>query len=308
MLCILSASASCNNEIATPVDAAAMTPVTYPPTASGIPERAEVGPRTLDLSPYDGVLRVTSDGAIVEKRHITGRLLIEANHVTVRDCIIDGNKATGAALSITTNSPITGLTIEHSEVRNAQIGIALGANAGSRLRGGTTANQLRHLYIHHVGDGVQLGSDFTLFKSIIQTQYWNNNHSDGVQISNRGHVDIIASAIEVGRLGPTLPQTTKTNLNAAVFLAQDFAGPITNVHVIDSYLDGGAYAYRHWEPGKSTSGFTNPTASSVRNSWFGPSAKFGPAFVHRGPDNSPTWVNNQTWPARKPIVAPEEAR
>lgn len=253
------------------------------------------------LKVHNGNYIVEQDGAVVENMDIRGSLVIKANNVTIRNSRVNGQGTMGGAISFPPGRSYTGVNIENTEISNARLGIAMGNKDGSLFRGGADANQLSGLHIHNVGDGLHLGSDFTLRESRIETKRWEGNHSDGVHIANRGNVNIFDSYIDAGPNDRNISPHDPNNINAAVFMGQDFDGDIDNVHINNSYLNGGEHTYRHWQPKHHLGYQNNPTNSSVRNSWFGPNSRHEPAVAYVGNDGSPVWENNRFIQTGQPI-------
>lgn len=245
------------------------------------------------LKIHHGNFVVTEPGTVIKNLDIRGRLFIQAKGVKIENCKINGMGTEDGAITFSKGQDYTGIEIKNTEITNARLGIAMGGPGGSYFRGGADANKLEGLYIHGVGDGLHLGSDFTLDKSRIETKRWIGNHSDGVQIVNRGNVKIKNSYIDAGVHDRNVAVGDPNNINSAVFLGQDFAGDISNVHIDNSYLDGGDHIYRHWHPKHSRGLHNNPTGSSVTNSWFGPHSRHEAAVAFVGKDGSPTWSNNR---------------
>ena len=51
---------------------------------------AGVGLTEQDLTDYTGTLTITTNGTVIEQKHIDGEILIQANNVTIRKCLITG--------------------------------------------------------------------------------------------------------------------------------------------------------------------------------------------------------------------------
>ncbi len=263
------------------------------------PRKGQVGlkaPQKLKL--HRGSFFARKDGQLIENLHIKGTLYIHANKVIVRNCKIEASGDGAAIAFYGTKKKHNGTLIQYSEIFGARIGISM-ATQKVFSYGGPSANRFEYLYIHHVGDGIQGGNNFTLYRSRIETIDWKNNHSDGVQIFQEGQVKLIDSYIDAG-----VDTRTSGQINAAVFLGQDFPPPIKNVHVINCYLNGGGHIYRHWTPKKDKLGklgYARPTGCSVINSWFGPNSLWVPAVAYVGADNSPIWKNNRFIKNKKPV-------
>ena len=266
------------------------TPRPFHPYYDLEPRKGQVG--LLDatkLKPHQGNVLANKDGQVIENLWIKGSIYVQANRVTIRNCKIELGTKRVSAISVRAlnGKLVTGLHVSRVEIHGGLVGVSL-ATAKLQATGGANANKLEYVYMHGVGDGV-LGNDFTLYRSRIETviKPWGQNHSDGVQVFHRGRVKIVDSYLDVG------VDDRKSGLaNAAVFIGQDYLPDVQEVHIQNSYLNGGGHIYRHW---KAKAGLQErrPTKCSVKDSWFGRNSLWDTAVAYVGKDGSPVWSNNR---------------
>ena len=202
------------------------------------------------LNVYDDSLTVTTDNAVVENLEIRGTLRIEADNVVVRNVwvytssfwtiYVDGGSA----------------TFEHVEIGNA-------AAVGQRGIGGNNVTG-RWLDIHHVEDGIKLGSgslyEYVRVHDLASTSP--DPHADAVQADG----GVSGATIRFS----TLDSTGSVGFGNAAAQIESSLGPVSDVTIEDSWLDGGAYTVFVRDGG---SGF--PSGVHIRNNTFGPTRAFG---------------------------------
>lgn len=214
------------------------------------------------LQVHEGDYVVTDDGAVVENLEIRGQLLIQASNVVVRNVWVYG-------------SPVWLVKNEGSvTLENVEIGhpdhLGLGGIVGGDVVG-------RGLDIHHVEDGIKLSSN-TLYENVYIHDLESPQekpHTDAVQASGATSNVVVRNSI----LDSTGPDGVG---NAAAIIKSDF-GPISDVSITGSYLNGGNYTVYVRD-----GGFGMPTNVRFENNRIGPDRMFGLLSA----DGTVTWVNN----------------
>ncbi|MCL1594638.1 MAG: hypothetical protein M3132_09830 [Actinomycetia bacterium] len=173
------------------------------------------------LTVQEGTLNVAEDGAVIENLEIRGALRITGKNVTVRNVWV----YTSGPWTILVNNGGSA-TFDNIEIGNASA-------RGERGIGGSNITA-RNLHIHYVEDGIKLGSNTSYSGVTVHDLYSPKSgpHSDAVQIDG-GTSNATISNSSLSSLGPSLG-------NAAVFIKSDL-GPISNVTIKNSYLNGGNY-------------------------------------------------------------------
>ena len=217
------------------------------------------------LTVHNGGMTVTDDGAVIENLEIRGTLRIEASNVLVRNVWVYAPNtwtvyvASGSA------------RFENMEIGNASV-------LGSRGIGGNNVVGVG-LYIHHVEDGIKLGSNSTYAGVVVKDLASPNAspHTDAVQVegavSNSTVRNSVLSSLGSRGLG-----------NASVIVKSDF-GPQSNITFANNYMNGGNYTVFVRDGGNGVP--SNITFSGNR---FGTSHRYGLSSLD-GPVN---WENN-TW-------------
>ncbi|MGI9610262.1 MAG: hypothetical protein ACR2NL_08195, partial [Acidimicrobiia bacterium] len=173
------------------------------------------------LEVHEGNLSITTDGAVVEDLEIRGSLRIDANDVVVRNVWVYPKSfwtiyvGSGSA------------SFEHVEIGHPDA-------VGERGIGGNNVTA-RYLDIHHVEDGIKIGSN-VLYDNVVVHDLDSNRddpHADAVQADGgQSNAVIMNSSLDsTGPLG---------NGNAAVILKSDL-GTLDDITITNSYLNGGNY-------------------------------------------------------------------
>lgn len=196
-------------------------PTTVPPPlppAPGFPDATNTGvPLSVSLTPSGG-LNITTQGAVIEGRAISGTLTVSANNVTIRKCKIS---ASGwAVISIATG--VTGTTIEDCDIN--------GMNAEG-VRGISGQGTFLRNNIHDVEDGVYVQGPSLIRDNFIHDlkSNWSGPHYDGVAIDGGADVTISHNTI------------INTNSQTSAVMIDNYFGPISNITVDNNLLVGGAY-------------------------------------------------------------------
>ena len=201
-----------------PVPVPAPAPMPVPPsTLSTLPNASNTGVPTGTVLTPSGGMTITTNGAVIDSKLITGCVQVHANNVTIKNSKILGG---GCYEPINIDSPYTGLVVQDTEIdgqRSPMCGEAIGWEAYTLLR----------VNIHGCSDGPRLSGSRNI---TIQDSYIHSpsnlpgDHGDGIQayglnLSAGQSVRIIHNTIEGGS-------------NAAIFTADNATGDL----VIDGNL------------------------------------------------------------------------
>ena len=188
-------------------------------TTTGVPDDVE-----LTSSPG---LEITEDGTVVDGLHISGRVVITADDVTIRNSLVQVDtslypiEVDGAA----------DVLIEDVEVDNmggTGIGIFVSDSSGV----------IRRADIHSAEDGIRIQSDdITLADSFIHDLHRRSGgHHDTVQIRGGDNITIEGNTL--------LPYDAETDdeMNAAIQIGSLVGDDqISDLRVIGNYMDGGNF-------------------------------------------------------------------
>ncbi len=224
------------------------------------------------LTVHNGNLLVQESGAVIENLEVRGTLEIRgADNVTVRNVWV-----------YTSNFWTIRVNDGSAVIEDVEIGSA--AAPGLRGIGGDNLT-VRRVDIHHVEDGIKMGSN--------STYDWVYCH-DLASPSAQPHYDCVqndggASNVRFSRvfLDPRPApgfDGFSTNGNAAFFVKSDL-GPIDGVTIIDSYLTGGGFSVFSTDGGHAA-----PSNVRVIDNTFGTDQTWG--VLHE--QSFIPWYNN-TW-------------
>lgn len=173
------------------------------------------------LKVHEGTIEVTEDGTIIENLELRGTLRIEAADVVVRNVWV----YTTASWTVYVASGSA--TFENVEIGHPDV-------IGERGIGGSNI-VASGLDIHSVEDGIKLGSN---------SQYSNVWVHDLDTLGDQPHFDAVQA--DGGAMGSSITHSVLSSVgpkgigNAAVFLKSD-QGPIADITISNSYLEGGNY-------------------------------------------------------------------
>lgn len=234
-------------------------------------------PSGTDLTP-SGPLTVTENGAVLDSLEISGRVLIDAEDVTIRRSEIRGS-GSGFGVRVVSGS----VTIEDSEIHGFEYGIVFG---------GYTA---RRVDIHSMSvDGVLLGSGSTVEDSYIHDfTPAPGAHADGAQLQDAGAHDVIVRGNTIDLASPEVH--SGYGGNSAIILKPDLGelGP-GGVVVEDNYLNGGNYTLylTHDSQGRELADVT------IQGNRFGRVHRYGPRSV----DTPCIWTGNVWDDTAEPVA------
>jgi Ca2+-binding RTX toxin-like protein len=256
---------------------ASILPVTIA-AASGYPDASNTGVLAgTALTAYNGTLRVTKDNAVIENMVITGNVIIDAENVTMKNCIVLSTDDFNAVTVLG-----NGFTLMDSEI-DGKGRTAQGINGnGTFLRNN----------IHGAENGINVTAD-----SLIQDNYIhglaNRNgspHYDGIQLDGGHDIKILHNTI--------INENTQT---AAVMIDNYWEG-LSNITVDGNRMLGGCYAL--YVDGRFSGGYVDDasiriTNNQADNGYYGDFVFYGehPVFygntdlngvLHPGQDPDPT--------------------
>ncbi len=192
------------------------------PGTRGFPSASTTGvPSGTKLSPSGG-MTVTSDGAVIDSKLISGGVVVKANNVTIRNSLI----RTSSHYAIKLASGYSGLVVQDTEIDG------LGASGPAVVGSGYT---LRRMNIHNITEGPRLGSNTTVESSYIHHLVrCSGCHIDALQ--STGGSNIVIRGNNLQAYNPD----TKDPVNAAYQFGEEFS-PLRNVLVSGNLMNGGNY-------------------------------------------------------------------
>jgi len=199
-----------------------------PNAASGWPSAATTGvPAGIVLHP-SGSITVSTTGAVIDSRDISGCVDIRANNVTIRNTRISGGR--GCFLQVRIEAGFSGALIEDTEIDgqnspgSADDGAAIGFSGFTALR----------VNLHNNVDGVALGGPFP---TVIRDSWIH----DLTRTAASHNQDIVSNSDTAGITITHNRLDNQLNAVGAVDLFGDF-GPIQNVRVDNNLLNGGGFS------------------------------------------------------------------
>jgi hypothetical protein len=281
------------------VSLAVSTPASAADTATAAaekPDAATTGSR-IDrdqLIPHQGDLIVTQAGSVVSGRLVTGRIIIRAANVTVRDNIVEaGVKATGSTHLIdTSNAAAKNATIEHNTVSSSRHPNIYINGIGPKSYT-ATANEVFDVVdgftAADTSVGVSPGDAVTIRGNYVHDLFYitpasthsdNRTHNDGVQIhGGPGTVTIEGNTIDAidSKLSTNGGGTPSL---ASIMLNTNPSRYASDVVIRGNWLNGGAYSVN----GMGTGGGRVWIESNV----FGPTRLYNPVALNI--TKPTTWV------------------
>jgi hypothetical protein len=209
------------------------------PSACGFPDASNAGlPAGTPVTPVgqanlpSGVswtgqgMTISANGVTLSNLEIPGDIEIEANNVTIKDCLIDDSSA---AQAVRVNTGYTGTVVENTTIAGSDAGS--GAMAHGIQGNGVTVNSV---YIHFAEEGVT-GGGLTVTNSYIV--------SDGLPVKPPGDHN---EAIDLGD-GTSTPTLIQHNTlfnpigQTAAIIAGGPWGQLQNVRIDNNLMGGGGY-------------------------------------------------------------------
>ena len=237
-----------------------------PANAAGLSDRGA-------LTVHQGSLTVRNDGAVIENLEIRGTLRIEASNVVVRNVWV-----------YTKNSWSIYVASGSATFDNIEVGHP--SHIGERGIGGANVT-VRNADIHHVEDGIKLGSN--AFYSNVRVHdlasLGAGPHADAIQVEGTARNSVVQNSY--------LDATGPVGLgNAAIIIKSDL-GPQSNLTFKNNYMNGGNYTIYLRDGGHGV-----PSNVKFEGNSFGPDRRYG-LMVADGPY---TWTNN-TWASNGAVIS-----
>jgi len=230
------------------------------PHSCGFPDATNTGANCSQLTP-SGSITVTSNGAVVEGKNISGGITVQASNVVIRnDCVTSSDIYPVHFVSG------SNLTVENTTIT----GTGHGCDRAVEPAGGSTV--MNALNVSGCEDGIQMYDNDVLENSYIHDlAFTSSSHNDGVQ-QNGGHNDVVRHNTIFN----------PHNQTSCVNFATDFGG-ISNILITGNLLNGGNYTVYSRSGGNG-----NPTGVSVTGNQFGGADVFGLLSA----DGSVAWSGN----------------
>jgi hypothetical protein len=230
------------------------------PHSCGFPDATNTGANCSSLAP-SGSITVTTGGAVVEGKNISGSITIQASNVTIRNDCVTSSDIYPVRLASGSN-----LTVEDTTIT----GTGGGCSRAVEPAGGST--MMDRLNISGCEDGVQMYNNDTLQNSYIHDlAFTSGSHNDGVQ-QNGGSNDVVRHNTIFN----------PHNQTSCVNFTTDFGG-ISNITVTGNLLNGGNFTVYSRSGGNG-----DPTGVTVTGNQFGSADVFGLLSV----DGSVAWSGN----------------
>jgi hypothetical protein len=193
----------------------------YPtPACTGVP----AGTRLTDLALNDsGGYVVRTPGTVLDSVHIAGDLQINADHVVIKDSLIDGAVRNEQGDAVYHSFTITDSTVGPANgcQSNDGVGRALYTARGVYVRG-------------HSQSFMDSGNDITIRDSYVKTCSNGNDHADSIQAYVPGANLVLDHN--------TLDERGTSDHTAPVYLSDSAGHTIVNVSVTRNLIMGGTYS------------------------------------------------------------------
>jgi hypothetical protein len=217
------------------------------PHSCGFPDATNTGANCSALAP-SGSITVTSNGAVVEGKNISGSVTVQASDVTIRnDCVTSSDIYPVHFVSG------SGLTVEDTTIT----GTGHGCDRAVEPAGNGAV--MDRLNVSGCEDGIQMYDHDVLENSYIHDlAFTSSSHNDGVQ-QNGGSDDVVKNNTIFN----------PHNQTSCVNFTTDFGG-ISNITITGNLLNGGNYTVYSRSGGNG-----DPTGVSVTGNQFGGADVFG---------------------------------
>ena len=230
------------------------------PHSCGFPDATNTGADCSRLAP-SGSITVTTDGAMVEGKNVSGSVTVRASNVTIRnDCVTSSS-----------NYPVhfvsgSNLTVEDTTITGT------GGGCSRAVEPAGSGAIMDRLNVSGCEDGIQMYDHDVLENSYIHDlAFTSSSHNDGVQ-QNGGSDDVVNH----NTIFNPHSQTSCVNFTT------DFGG-ISDITITGNLLNGGNYTVYSRSGGNG-----DPTGVSVTDNRFGRADVFGLLSA----DGSVTWSGN----------------
>jgi hypothetical protein len=198
-------------------------------------------------------MTISTDGAVIEKRFFSGTVTVNANNVTIRDCVI----RTSSSYGIKINSGKTGILIENCKISGMTSAAVYGSNFTAR-----------RLNVYNSGnDGFKPTDNFVIENCYVhKLGYISTAHADGVQMVKGSNGVIRNNNFD-------MPHNLGGYKNSQVMIIQTNVGTINNIRIIDNWINGGGISVQIRD--KKT-GYGAPKNVQLLNNRFGRDFQFAP--------------------------------
>ena len=193
------------------------------PSPCGYPDATNTGvPNGIALVPSTGVLTITTSGAVISGRDVTGHIEVDANNVTIKDSRITTNQFFG----VYTGPGFGGTIVSDVTIIGSTAG---GGRCDVGVQGG--AFHATRVNVSNRSDGFHLTGSASVVDSYFHHPYFTaTSHNDGIQVFAGTGLVIRHNTIDMG--GP--------NGNSCIFV-QPMSGVIKGVTIDSNLLDGGGF-------------------------------------------------------------------
>lgn len=217
----VTAAPTSTSATSTPATSTSAT-TTPPPSTGGWPDATNTGvPAGTTLTAYTGPLTITTAGTVIDRRKITGCVVIKANNVTIKNSLLQTN---GCFFNVLSDNGNTGLLLQDVEIDGQ------GNTTGDSAVNGGGYTCLR-CDIHGTSDGFKAGTGVIIQDSWIHDLAQGpGGHNDGVQSLGTTSLKIIHNSIVV-----------QDGATSAVILSTGSASAMKNVEIRGNLLGGGAF-------------------------------------------------------------------
>ncbi|MFI7129941.1 hypothetical protein ACIBQ1_29865 [Nonomuraea sp. NPDC050153] len=215
-------------------------PPSYPtPACTGVPEGTK-------LTTFDGDFTASKPGQVIDGVRITGKLLVKADGVEIRNSSIAGGVSNYRSEGADYRFTITDSSVGATEGCDGYVGV------------GFSNYTARRVHIHNFGDGFRDSGDNILIQdSFVKLCSNPGDHSDGIQ-GYKGGKNVVFRHNTVDQRPTKFVGTT-----SPIFFADDSAGAV----IADNLLAGGGYTVRMHD----RKGFVFTGNRIVKDSWqYGP--------------------------------------
>ena len=230
------------------------------PHSCGFPDATNTGANCSSLA-SSGSIAVTTDGAVVEGKNISGSITVQASNVTIRnDCVTSSDIYPVHFVSG------SNLTVEDTTITGRGGGCSRAVEPAGK---GAVMDRLN---ISGCEDGIQMYNNDTITDSYIHDlAFTGGSHNDGIQ-QNGGSNDVVRHNTIFN----------PHNQTSCVNFTTDFGG-ISDITITGNLLDGGNFTVYSRSGGNG-----DPTGVSVTDNQFGGADVFGLLSA----DGSVTWSGN----------------
>jgi hypothetical protein len=229
------------------------------PHSCGFPDATNTGADCSSLAP-SGSITVTTNGAVVEGKNVSGSVTVRASNVTIRDDCVRSSAI----------YPVHFVSGSNLTVQDTTITGTGGCDRAVEPAGNGAV--MDRLNVSGCEDGIQMYNNDVLENSYIHDlAFTSSSHNDGVQ-QNGGSNDTVRHNTIFN----------PHNQTSCVNFTTDFGG-ISAITITGNLLNGGNYTVY-----SRSGGHGNPTGVSVTGNHFGGADVFGLVSA----DGSVAWSGN----------------